>query len=375
MDENSLADAIALAYGAASGGNTWFDFGTSLCRLIGAQRASLRLVDGTLTNLLGPVDEADAVYLAHYNRVDPYRSHAAETPPPTVNTARLGSSIIPISELHRTEYFTDYAARYGQHYMLGGSIGLQTPLPIGLHRDAAAGAFTDIERRMLENILPHLQRALQLRARLAPRKLITGIGTAALDALPTCVVVVDGTMQVRHLNEAGASLTAPGRSGLTIGRAAGGDMRLSARHRDDNDALRRLVVSAASGGPGGTMRARAQADDASEEATLAVLVSLMPAHQVTAEAGLTRGLAMIVARELSRPEAIPEWLLIDLYGLTGAEAAVAAALAGGVRAEDVARDRRVSLDTVRTQVRTVLRKTNAANLRDFERIVALVSAV
>ncbi len=49
-------------------------------------------------------------------------------------------------------------------------------------------------------------------------------------------------------------------------------------------------------------------------------------------------------------------------------------LSGGVTAEDVARRRRVSLDTVRTQVRTVLRKTNAANLRDFERILAMLTA-
>jgi DNA-binding NarL/FixJ family response regulator len=45
-----------------------------------------------------------------------------------------------------------------------------------------------------------------------------------------------------------------------------------------------------------------------------------------------------------------------------------------VTAEEAARARRVSLDTVRTQVRTVLRKTNAANLRDLERILAVISA-
>jgi DNA-binding CsgD family transcriptional regulator len=375
VDETRLADVVATAYGAASGGNTWFDFGVSLCRLVGAQRSSLRLVDGTLTNLLGPRDEADAAYLAHYHRVDPYRRHAAATAtPPPANTARLGSSIIPIPELHHTEYFTDYAARYGLHYMLGGRIDLQMPLPIGLHRDAAAGAFTDVERQVLERILPHLQRALQLRARLASETRTSSIGTAALNALSACVVVVDGTMQVLHVNEAGASLTSPGRSGLTVGRAAVGGMQLSAWHRDDNDALRRLVASAASGDAGGAMRVRARSEDVPEEATLAVLVSPIPAHLVTTAAGLARGLAMIVARELSKPEPVPEWLLTDLYGLTSAEAAVAAALAGGIRAEDVARKRRVSLDTVRTQARTVLRKTNAANLRDFERIVALVSA-
>ena len=92
--------------------------------------------------------------------------------------------------------------------------------------------------------MPHLQRALQLRARLAPETRTSSIGTVALNALSACVVVVDGTMQVLHVNEAGASLTSPGRSGLTVGRAAVGGMQLSAWHRDDNDALRQLVASA-----------------------------------------------------------------------------------------------------------------------------------
>jgi DNA-binding NarL/FixJ family response regulator len=86
-------------------------------------------------------------------------------------------------------------------------------------------------------------------------------------------------------------------------------------------------------------------------------------------------MAMVVVRELAKPAAAGKRQLIDLYGLTSAEAAVAAALAGGIRAEDVARARRVSLDTVRAQVRNLLRKTNATNLRDLERIIALVSAV
>ncbi|HEY3846996.1 MAG TPA: LuxR C-terminal-related transcriptional regulator [Acetobacteraceae bacterium] len=81
-----------------------------------------------------------------------------------------------------------------------------------------------------------------------------------------------------------------------------------------------------------------------------------------------------MARELAQSPQLRPGLLSDLYGLTHAEAAVAASLGGGMTAEDVARRRQVSLDTVRTQVRTVLRKTNAANLRDLERILALVAA-
>lgn len=164
MDETSLSDVVAAAYEAASGGGTWLEFGNHLCRFCGAHRASLRLLDGTLTNLLAQGDQAEAEYLAHYHLVDPYRARAAATrgPAPPPNTARLGQGIVPPSELHRTEYFNDYAARHGMHHMLGGKIGLRAPLPIGLHRDESLGAFTAQELQNLERVLPHLARALRI---------------------------------------------------------------------------------------------------------------------------------------------------------------------------------------------------------------------
>lgn len=375
MDETSLADVVAAAYEAASGGDTWLEFGRLLRHLCGAQRSTLRFVDGSLTNLLAPSDQCDAEYLAYYHQTDPYRAHAAadkgHQPP---NTARVGPSIVPVSELRRTEYFTDFAARHGMHHMMGGKIGLRTPLPIGLHREESLGAFSEREMQSLELVLPHLARALQLHARLRTEARANSIGTAALDALPLPVLIVNATMQVLHANAAAGELTAPGRSGLTVSRAGLGGTHLSARHRDDNAALRRLVARAAAGGAGGALRVRGRHDDVPEEATLAVQVGPVPARYITQGTGLAKDFAMIATRELARPSRVEEAVLCDLYGLTRAEAAVAGALVGGVTAEEVARTRNVSLDTIRTQVRTVLRKTNATNLRDFERIAALVSA-
>ncbi|MEJ0015626.1 MAG: hypothetical protein WDN25_03515 [Acetobacteraceae bacterium] len=381
VDERELADVVAAAYEAATGGGTWFDFGASLCRLVGAQRATLRMLDGTMTNLLRPSDEADAVYLAHFHRVDPYRAAAGRGPGPPGNTARVGQEIVPLSQLLRSEYFNDYASRYGQHHMIGGKIALQQPLPIGLHRDAAAGAFTATERRTLELVLPHLQRALQVRSRMELDRHAQIAGHTALDALSLCVIVVDASMRVLHANTAAATLTAGSRSGLRILATGPGRLRLAARHRDDNRNLERLVAAAAAGRPGGAMRARME-EEVPDMASLAVLVSPAPTRFAVAPtealgepgSGLAQGAAMVVARELAQALRVRPDVLSELYGLTHAEAAVAVSLAGGVTAEDVARTRQVSLDTVRTQVRTVLRKTNAANLRDFERILALVSA-
>jgi DNA-binding CsgD family transcriptional regulator len=66
-------------------------------------------------------------------------------------------------------------------------------------------------------------------------------------------------------------------------------------------------------------------------------------------------------------------VLRDLFGLTAAEAEVARALAGGATKSSVALARGIAETTVRTQVRAVLTKTGAANLRDLERLLAGLS--
>ncbi|MEP9351097.1 hypothetical protein [Xanthobacter sp. KR7-225] len=56
-------------------------------------------------------------------------------------------------------------------------------------------------------------------------------------------------------------------------------------------------------------------------------------------------------------------------------AEVAVARTGGASAEDVARGRGVSLMTVRSQIRAILGKSEAENLRDFERTMATLGAL
>jgi DNA-binding NarL/FixJ family response regulator len=62
-----------------------------------------------------------------------------------------------------------------------------------------------------------------------------------------------------------------------------------------------------------------------------------------------------------------------MFQLSQSEAAVGLAMLGGAGAPQVAQLRGVSTETVRRQIRNLLEKTGASNLRDFERIVATLS--
>ncbi|MBE7212149.1 MAG: hypothetical protein INR65_14100 [Gluconacetobacter diazotrophicus] len=57
------------------------------------------------------------------------------------------------------------------------------------------------------------------------------------------------------------------------------------------------------------------------------------------------------------------------FGATAAEAQVVLRLAAGDTPAEIAERRRVSLATIRTQLRAVLEKTEARSLRDMVRLV------
>jgi DNA-binding NarL/FixJ family response regulator len=115
--------------------------------------------------------------------------------------------------------------------------------------------------------------------------------------------------------------------------------------------------------------------DATSMPALAALVMPLPKRLADApggDMGRTANRALVLLREIApRPATAPRVeLLRGLFGLTRAEAEVARALSGGATKRAVADARGLREVTVRTQVRAILEKTGAANLRDLERMLA-----
>ncbi|MFG1334196.1 hypothetical protein V5F41_23515, partial [Xanthobacter autotrophicus] len=75
--------------------------------------------------------------------------------------------------------------------------------------------------------------------------------------------------------------------------------------------------------------------------------------------GAREPLALIILRPLNRKVVPQADMLCEMFSFSRAEAEVAVALTGGASAEDVARGRGVSLMTVRSQIRSILGKSEA----------------
>lgn len=383
--ERELADCVGAIYEAAANGGSWEGVGARLCQLTDAQRAMLRLGQGSVTpprNLLMAPDESEKLYLAYYHQLNPYFGRArrdfADSRTLHLTTVRFGPELVPEQAFLRSEFYCDYARHHERRHVLAGMIGVDEVMPFGLFRAEDARPFGAQERRVLQTLLPHLQRALELRARLGQDSQAVWATRAALDALPHGVAIVDGGLRIHFVNEAGRREFARADFGLRALRSgphAGSGVYLAASAKDDAAALRRLVASAVTGQTGGSMRV-VNPDMSSR----AVLVSPAPRglstdHDMPDNGGLADNLAMVVIRDLGRVAAPSPEILCEVFGFSRAEADVAAALSGGSSAEDVAQERKVSLATVRSQIRSILGKSGSENLREFERSMASLAAM
>ena len=83
--------------------------------------------------------------------------------------------------------------------------------------------------------------------------------------------------------------------------------------------------------------------------------------------------ALLMMTPVSSERAPSVDLLRSLFDLTPSEARVARAIARGKTLEDIAEDGRVSITTVRTQLRKVLEKTGCARQAEVAALLANVT--
>jgi DNA-binding CsgD family transcriptional regulator len=187
------------------------------------------------------------------------------------------------------------------------------------------------------------------------------------------VLVLDAEMHVLVANAAAEAMAGPGGAiRLGAGPPGNGSGRGVARalHHGENASLAALVrATALQGSPGGAVPLR----DADGWTVAAALVSPLPRRLAEARgaiAGRVAGQALVLLRELKPQGAAADpGPLREIFGLTAAEAEVACALLGGATKETVAARRNLQVSTINTQVRAILEKTGAANLRDLERLL------
>jgi DNA-binding CsgD family transcriptional regulator len=240
---------------------------------------------------------------------------------------------------------------------------------LGIHRSRRRPDYDAADQRLLTLLIPHLERALQLRNRIASIRQEGRLGLAALDALTVAVAIVTETGGVLHVNAAAERIAAEREGVLIAGK------QLAASDPTAACALRRLIRGAAatSAGMPGSAGGSLAAPRRSGKRPLNLLVAPLPAGRL-ADA-LQNPCAAVFILDPEAGVTLRAEALAQLYGLSAAEARVMIELGSGLSIEEIAEAHGVSRNTVRTQLRQIFEKTGTRRQAEAAALVARLGLI
>jgi DNA-binding CsgD family transcriptional regulator/PAS domain-containing protein len=268
-------------------------------------------------------------------------------------TVSRRQSLCPDDIFLRSEFHEDWAAPQKMGQAVTATV-LKTPAMVGLF-----GLLQRLDKRgpdeadlaLLRALMPHLQRAVKLHSRMADLHVREQVTQDALDRCPVGVILLNGEGRVVLMNRSAEEIVRS-EDGLAIGpqglRANGGVETTRLR-----EVIRLAIARSVTGpNPGGVLTL--------SRATARQPLHLLVAPLASSHSLLPQGRAGCIVF-VTDPDAEPESdidLLRRLYGLTAAEAKVAAFVVRGKDVKGICDELRVSPNTVRTHLKRVFEKTN-----------------
>jgi DNA-binding CsgD family transcriptional regulator/PAS domain-containing protein len=336
-------------------------FGTESCAIF-----QLNLAQGS-AGVLGITENFDGKaisdYEAYYHQKDLVAIRMAQS---ATGRAMLSTEVVRESEFLGSEIFVDFARpmRLGFFWAVGGVMAVEQDVmgAIGIHRPRDTRAFEADDKHHLDMLLPHLSRAMLLQRRLQGLTQDHQIVVDALEKLSVGMIAVDAQATVLFANPTAERLLRAG-LGLTCRRGC-----LGATDPIKEDELRRMIRQAGLAALGRSSEAGGVlALPRTEGRPLSLLVSPLRPHALTL--GPTAPAALVIFGDPDASQSTSTQALIELYGLTPAEARLMVALVDGERLEDYADRQQISINTARTQSKQVFAKTGHGRQADLIREV------
>lgn len=368
MDDNSILDLI---YGAAVEPHLWVPVMEGLVDLTGGNSAwlsRLNIANGQGDGLIARMDpEQVRRYQAHFGAINPFSTvpdprsfMAGFTPRITVDEDWL-----PKADLQSSEYYNGFLAPQDVHSMMFVRLAAYDldVCAVTLHRPRRAGGFEDRHRKLVERLHPHMIRAFRLGEQLSAAGLTPDHLSTAMDQSRFGVFILDNLGQMQRTNRAADRLLSE-QLGLT---ALGG--RLSAV----GAAGKRLDALIAQAGARSGERAGGSMALAVREGRQPLSITVAPIQAERMAVFHHRPAIVVCVSDPGAAAATPQDRLRELFGLTRAEARVAAEILTGATSRQIAGTLGVSVHTVRNQLQCVLEKTGVS--RQSELVMLLIRAV
>ncbi|MBK8907791.1 MAG: helix-turn-helix transcriptional regulator [Rhodospirillales bacterium] len=219
-----------------------------------------------------------------------------------------------------------------------------------LARPASREAFSGDDVALLQRLLPYLQRGLRAGQLLRRTQHVRQAALDALDVMPIRVILLSGGRMVLAANRVAREVMAArdvlsvGRGGLEVNRD-GRQGAVPRYHRRDGQRRREQP-------PAGSCRLLRGARRQRRPLSLMI----WPTRERDPDQGLDAPAAVVFLGDPDRSADVDEGRLKQLYGLTTAEARVAALLARGHRLDEIAEMLGVAYETTRKHLKQIFSK-------------------
>jgi DNA-binding CsgD family transcriptional regulator len=334
--------------------------------------SAIALISHDFGHNLGSIVFARGYNQKHLGTYAPYHARqnawlARERDYRTPGAIHIGEQLVPEHELVRSRFYTEWLQPQGLHHRLCAVLSREDATAVFLEvlrpRESVKFGEHDVERCRV--LLPHWQRALLSRRRLADLEVERDAALRALDQLPWGVVFVDEHRKRlaanRHADEiliAGDGLTARGNI-------------LRADLADETARLERLLNSALSrtgkqrSGVGGTLSITRPSG------AHPLSVAVVPLHIEMETLGERGRIAALFVTDPDIPFDSHEQHLRELYALTAGEARLTSSLLQGKSVEEAAAAMGITINTARTRLKRIYNKTGVRRQPELMRRLLL----
>jgi DNA-binding CsgD family transcriptional regulator len=234
------------------------------------------------------------------------------------------------------------------------------PTLLSVNRSADNSPFGPEDIATIHSLVPHLRLALNLREDQTTQELTLELIGCFLDRLGRSLIIVDGRCCVLYWTRGAAKL---------LGAVPSPDYFTELLVHDPIEGGKIQAAVSES-----ILRGTASKLHLIKVASRPLEATVFPLSRFNLAATSQVRFAAILVTYASVEPRIDKRYLMDLYSLTATEAKLATDLLLGKRVAEIARDRSVSIATVRAQVRAVLAKTETHRQLDLVRLLSQIAS-
>jgi DNA-binding CsgD family transcriptional regulator/PAS domain-containing protein len=289
------------------------------------------------------------------------------------------SDLLPRDKFVASKYYREYLSQNAMahnlvSFVIGDNSAAGVPATAcSMWRREGEEPFTQLDRRRVQLLLPHLSRSFGVLQRLRAAEITVASSLTALDRLPGGVFIVDGRAEVTFANQSarrilddrdGLSLRKrPNTSGL--GEIASSDPRTSA---EINAAVKTSIERAPFETP--HFSQSVAVPKKSRTGSYILQFSALGRNRVSSSSDPS---AVVFVTDTNRKLKVDPQLLRDSYRLTAAEARVAIAAMEHATLQEVADHLEISIETVRVHIKRIYAKLGVDSRARFATVMAGLS--